>query len=435
MAVWTPVLASIIASTTAAGLPPGDPVPIVSADPAPPAADPDVAPVAVRVRVLGTSADPRVSLLRGASAVRVLEHGGCLTTGPADVAVEIDVGRDATSIAVDDGTSVRRHVAPGSDSLAALEVLHRLESGLRSATPTITHGPACREAAIGVNARGERDARWVGQWFSGLSRSGRPVVRSHDDDTQVCLRRDEDALVVGRGRDCSDVLRVSTESGETDESPVDQAVGAALALFTEAAVADDPAHDPEPVVEPTRDDGRLDAPAPPNPTPAPKRPIATLHAFAGGGPSFRPVGLDGAAIFGAGVALGPGVLVAAEAMVLPARLRHAMVAVDTDVLASVGYRLALAKRSGLRGTALAGARVHTWRIDGGPTSLGETTWVVGADVAGWWRVGRHVSLELGLRQQFAGRGWIHEVGLSRAGERGRSTTTVFAGVGWIGRRR
>jgi hypothetical protein len=426
VALWAPVLASIIASTTAAGLLPGDAVPVVSADPAPPA---------VHVRVLGDSADPRVSLLRGASAVRVIEQGGCLTTGPADLSVEIDVGRDATSIAIDDGTTVRRHVAPGSDSLAALEVLHRLEAGLRSAAPTIAYGPACRDVAIGVTARGELDARWIGQWIAGLSRSGRSIVRSHDEDSQVCLRRDADAFVVGRGRDCSDAVRVPAESGDTDESAVDQAVGAALALSSETAVANEPAHEPEPIVEPARDDAPLGTPVPTSPTPAPKRLRATLHAFAGGGPSIRPGGLDGAALFGAGAALGPGVLVAAEAMVLPSRMRHKVVAVDTDVLASVGYRLALSKRSGLRGTALAGARVHTWRVDGGATRLGETTWVVGGDLAGWWRVGRYVCLEFGLRQQFAGRGWIHEVGLLRAGERGRSTTTVFAGVGWIGRRR
>ena len=421
MAAWAPVLASIIASTTAAGPSPGDAVPLVPADPAPPA---------VQVRVLGDSADPRVSLLRGASAVRVIEQGGCLTTGPADLTVEIDVGRDTTSIAIDDGTNVRRHVAPGSDSLAALEVLHRLEAGLRSAAPTITYGPACRDVAIGVSASGERDARWIGQWLAGLSRSGRPIVRSHDDDTQVCLRRDVDALVVGRGRDCSDAVRVPAESDDTDESAVDQAVGAALALSSERAAANEPEPERESIVEPVGDRGPSTSPSP-----ASKRPLATLHAFVGGGPSIRPGGLDGAVLFGAGAALGPGVLVAGEAMVLPSRMRHAVVAVDTDVLASVGYRFALSKRSGLRGAALAGARVHTWRVDGGATRLGETTWVVGGDLAGWWRVGRYVSLEFGLRQQFAGRGWIHDVGLSRVGERGRSTTTVFAGVGWLGRRR
>lgn len=411
----------------------------MSADPARSAADPDRAPAAVRVRVLGDATDPRVPLLRGAAAIRVLEQGGCLTTGPADVTVDIEVGRDETSVAVDDGTAVRRHVAPGADSLAALEVLHRLEAGLRSAAPTVVHGPACRDGALGVRADGERDARWIGQWVAGLSRSGRPLVRSHDAEAQVCLRRDTEGLVVGRGRDCSDEVRIPTKVDDTDESSVDQAVGAALALSTEPVDADDQAPErtpePGPAIVPTREHEPMQGPAAPSPTPVPKRPVATLHAFAGGGLSIRPEGLDAAALVGVGAALGPGVLVAAEAMVLPARLRHDVVAVDTDVLGSVGYRLALSKRSGLRGAALAGARVHTWRVDRGSTRLGETTWVVGGELAGWWRVGRYVSLEFGLRQQVAGSGWIHDVGFWRAGERGRSTTVLFAGVGWIGRRR
>lgn len=435
MAVWAPVLASIIASTAVAKPPSGAPAPVPSAD-SPPSP-------AVRVRVTGDSDDARVSLLRGAAAVRVLERDGCLTTGPADVTVEITVAADDTSIAIDDGTEVRRHVAPGSDSLAALEILHRLESGLRAATPSVVHGPACRDDAIGVQTQGERDAPWVGQWLAGLSHSGRPIVRSSDGPERVCLRREADALVVGRGLACADAVRIPTVAeDDADQSPVDQAVGAALALSTEAPPTTtkppdserQPERVPEPVEAIPADSAPADAPTPAEPETS-KPPLATLHAFAGGGLSIRPDGLDGAALGAVGVALGPGIVVSAEAMVLPSRLDLDVVAIDTDVLGSVGYRVRLSQRSGLRGAASAGARVHTWRVDRGRTRVGDTTWVVGGELAGWWRLGRLVALEFGLRQQFAGRGWIHDVGLQRAGGRGRSTTTVFAGVGWVGRRR
>ena len=437
MAAWAPVLASIIASTPVAEPPPraAAPAPVTSVDA--PAASP-----AVRVRVDGDPNDARVSLLRGAAAVRVLEQDGCLTTGPADVTVDIEVGRDDTSVVIDDGTTVRRHVAPGSDSLAALEVLHRLEAGLRAAEPTVVHGAACRDDALVVSAQGERDAPWIGQWLAGLSRSGRPIVRSPEGGAQVCLRRDADALVVGRGGECREAVRIPAEAVDTtDESPVDQAVGAALALST----AEVKPKDPLPLSEPRRLPPKTraaSAPTPPTepkpepePEPEPNAPIATLHAFAGGGLSIRPGGLDGAALGSVGVTLGPGILVAAETMVLPSRLDDEVVAVDTDVLGSVGYRLSLAKRSGLRGALSAGARLHTWRVDRSRTRVGDPTWVIGGELAGWWRVGRFIALEFGLRQQYAGRGWIHDVGLHRAGERGRSTTTIFAGVGWIGRRR
>ncbi len=434
MAAWAPVLASIIASTPVAEPPSGAPGAAPSASGAPSV---DAGP-AVRVRVGGDPSDGRVSLLRGAAAVRVLEHDGCLTSGAADIAVDIEVGRDDTSVVIDDGTQVRRHVAPGSDSLAALEVLHRLEAGLRAVTPTVVHGPACRDDALVVQAQGERDAPWIGQWLAGLvAVGGRPLVRALDGGAQVCLRRDADALVVGRGDACSDAVRIPTAEGdEADESPVDQAVGAALALSSASKAArKEAAPEPMPEPEPTPAPVAPQMPDAPEAPPVVDRPIATLHAFAGGGLSFRPGGLDGAALGTVGVALGPGVLLAAETMVLPSRLDEDVVAVDTDVLGSVGYRLPLAKRSGLRGAVSAGARLHTWRVDRGPARVGDPTWVIGGQLAGWWRVGRFVALEFGLRQQYAGHGWIHEVGLRRAGERGRSTTTVFAGVGWIGRRR
>ncbi len=412
------MFASIIASTLVAEPPPGPPV-----------------PPAVRVRVDGApESDARVSLLRGAAAVRVLEQDACLTTGPADVTVDISVGRDDTSVVIDDGLDVRRHVAPGSDALAALEVLHRLEAGLRAATPEVVEGAACRDAAIVVQARGDRDAPWIGQWLDGLSRSGRSLVGSAQDgdQTPVCLRRDADALVVGSGGDCSEAVRISTEATTTDASPVDQAVGAALALSTQ-----DPKPKPDPKPAQAQAQAPPQAPAPPpvaQPEPEPER-LATLHAFVGGGPSIRPGGLDGAALGAIGVAIGPGPLLAAEVMVQRSRLEQEVVTVDTDVLGSIGYRLRLAQRSGLRGAISAGARLHTWRVDRARTRVGDPTWLAGGELAGWWRAGQRITLELGLRQQVAGRGWIHEVGLNRVGERGRSTTTMFVGVGWIGRHR
>jgi hypothetical protein len=405
-----------------------------------PAAGAEPTTAAVRVHVEGDPEDPRVAFLRGAAAVRVLEHGDCLTRGAADIVVSIEVARDATTVAIDDGTSTRRHAAPGGDSLAALEVLHRIEAGLRDAAPTSVHGPACRDAAIGVRAEGERDSTWIRDWISGLSGSGRSVVRAgHADGRQVCLRREDQVLVVGHGAECDTAVRIAIDQrSETDRRPVDQAVGAALALTTEAAAphdvetADSSDDAPAPELPPP---SPADAPHPPTAPPRTPRPRATLHAMVAGGPAIRPGGLDGAALLVAGANFGPGVLAAAEVTIIGARLRERLVAVDTDVMASLGYRLPLAKRSGIRFVGAAGARMHTYRIDGGKTRGGEATWVAGGGLAGWWRLGRYVTLEFGLRQRFAGRGWIHDVGVRRVGERGQSTTLVFAGVGWIGRRR
>jgi len=98
LAVCTSVFASIIASTLASE----------------PHSGPPGAPT-VRVRVDGGSgSNACVSVLRGAATVRVLVQNACLTAGSADVTGDISVGRDATSVVIDDGVDVRRHVALGS---------------------------------------------------------------------------------------------------------------------------------------------------------------------------------------------------------------------------------------------------------------------------------------------------------------------------------
>ncbi|MEM6996269.1 MAG: hypothetical protein AAF721_37525, partial [Myxococcota bacterium] len=297
----------------------------------------------------------------------------------------------------------------------------------------------------------DEDGELVRDWVGGLSVAGHPLVRG-DATTpdQLCVRRQADEVAIGRGPDCETVVVIPPlEPGDAATTQLDRAVGAALAIGTEAQrqlIADAP--DPEAVADP---EARVEGQPPETPPestesvavlgvaePRPVRPpprdrSVRLHASIAVGASARVGGLDGAAIFTGGVWVRPGIVAAAEVTVIPANLDGVGVAVDTDVLGTLGYRLPIAPRSGLRFAGAGGARLHSYRIDGGRTQAGRATWAVGAELTGWWRVGRVLMVELGLRQRITGPGWRHEVGVNLVGERGRTTTMFVAGLGWWGR--
>ncbi|MGH1342787.1 MAG: hypothetical protein ACRBN8_14595 [Nannocystales bacterium] len=401
---------------------------------------PEVAGPAVRLDIHGDRPRERIELLRGATAVRVLELGGCLTTGAADVVVDITVGPHEINLEITDGSTVNGHTVRGSGAIAALEAVHRVESGIRTAAPSVVHGPACREAAIGVRTQGHRDTKWARRWVAGLARSGRSLTAAHDHGPmQVCLRRDAETLIVGYGPDCGDEVRIPVAGGQpiTDES-TDQAVGAALALTREPNEPAVPVEPSPPQPTPPDDRPAIVAPQPEVPESEPPRPErpppAMLHALAAGGPSFRRGRVDPVALVSVGVEFAPGIFAAADVAVIPARLRRGVVAVDTDAAVSLGYKLPLSGRWSLRFAGAGGARMHTYKFERGRTRLGDTTWLAAAALASSVRIGAGLGLELGVRQHFVGRGWLHEVDGVSAGERGTSTTVVYAGVRWIGRR-
>ncbi len=403
----------------------------------------------VRVEIRGDRPRQEANFLRGALVLRVLDRGYCVTTGEADLVVTFDQQSDRTVMAVSDGAPGGEQVIPGAGSLAALEAIHRADAGLRRARTPAMNGRACREQSIAVRTNVDEDGEFARNFIAGLSVAGRPLVRGDDDAPgRVCVDREAEVVVIGRGPDCEAVLRIpAVEPGEAATSQVDRAVGAALAVGSEESVGADsvvpepeselePEPEPEPEPPSASDDepgdgSALDLKSEARP-PAPPR--ATLHALVAAAGVVRTGGFDGAAILEAGVSLKPGIILAADLTVIPANLDRGVVAVDLDAMADVGYRLLLSPRSGLRFTGAAGVRVHSYRVDGGPTTWGRTTWVAGAGLAGWWQVGSSLTVEIGVRQRFSGHGWIHEVGLNVAGERGRSTTIFGLGLGWKGRR-